>query len=100
MISMPTATFTPCGRLRGAGKPATPAGPKSQSGIGTPGWRTSGVKINGRLSSIVSSLFRSITSQQGAERGQWGQGDRKGRPYNITDLAGQSNRCIVGAGLA
>src|SRR5947209_5419909 len=51
-MSMPTATLTPSGLCRGAGNPAMPAGPKSQSGMGTPGWRTSGVKIKGWLSSI------------------------------------------------
>src|SRR6266849_5614531 len=58
MMSIPTATLTPCGTCRGAGSPAIPAGPNSQSGMGTPGWRTRGVKMRGWLSSSIPPLPR------------------------------------------
>src|SRR5579885_57342 len=74
MLSMPTALLTPCGGGSGAGRPATPAGPKSQSGMATPGWRTSGVKSMGRSSRSMSIYLFSFFQ---AERPLFGERTRR-----------------------
>src|SRR5205085_650459 len=56
---IPTETLTPRGGLSGVGKPATPAGPNSQSGIAMPGCLTNGVNNSG--TSFSSILFLSIS---------------------------------------